>query len=92
MKFKFVISVLKQISISMLRFTWLFFSRLIMLVIISFGMIGLIFYVPNKSYEEYIRLLIEIIPRIALFSIQAGLILGLFFGTISHYLDNYKKL
>ena len=91
MKNKFVLSVLKQISISMLRFTWLFFSRLIVLVIISFGMIGLIFYVPNKSYEEYIRLLIEIIPRIALFSIQAGLILGLFFGTISHYLEKSHK-
>ncbi|OJX39892.1 MAG: hypothetical protein BGO78_14045 [Chloroflexi bacterium 44-23] len=85
---KFIFSVLKNIFVYTIAFTFLFFVSFMGMASLLIVFVSV---VPGGSLKDTIILALELFFPFTLFSIEAGSILGLFYGTIKHYVDNHKK-
>jgi len=86
---RFIFSVLKNIFVYIIAFTFLFFVSLMALAGLMVVFVSMF---PGGSLKETIILALELIFPFMRLSIEAGCIFGLFYGTVKHYIDNHKKV
>jgi len=84
---KFVFSVLKNIFVYIIGFTFLFFVSFIAMAGLMIVFVNMF---PGGSLKDTIILALELFFPFMRFSIEAGCIFGLLYGTAKHYVDNKK--